>query len=248
MIRAARGFWIYFRGLKLWASHRELWSLSIIPFLLDLICLIAGLFYTFTKGPLIVGHFLQRPDIWYKLILYYGALALTILSLFFAVVFVVFIVGNLLAFPFNGMMAEKTLLIMEAHSDEEKSWGSILKKTMRNTGAMFKKTLILLVAGVFIFAATLIPFLGLIGAALSIFLMAYDRVDYSFDHYRWSFKQRVSFVKSHLPEMIGFSVALGLTTVLPIINMLVMPGSVVAGASLVADIQKRNPSLERSHT
>src|SRR5205807_207024 len=99
------------------------------------------------KIPEIVAHLVHKPELWYQFIWYYFILILTSLSLFFIVIFIVFIFANLLAFPFNDLLAEKTLALNSALPEKKaglKSWAS---KSVKNMNAMFKKTLIMLVVG-----------------------------------------------------------------------------------------------------
>jgi uncharacterized protein involved in cysteine biosynthesis len=250
MTRIASGFSIYFRGMKLWATQRELLRLSAIPFFIDLVCLALGFYFTITRLPGVVAKIVHAPELWYQYVFYYLVLLITSLSLFFIVIFVVFIFANLLTFPFNDLLAERTLRILSAFPEGETNNGRLrswLRKSVTNSSAMAKKTLILLIVGGVMMVSTLLPGLGFLAALVGVFLMAFDRVDSSFDHFQWPLRRRIDFVKEHFLEMIGFAGALGLTTAIPVINILVMSGSVVAGATLVAHLTKGESKLERSH-
>ena len=112
---------------------------------------------------------------------------------------------------------------------------------------MLKKAVILLIVAGFLMLATLVPGLGLFGAFVAVIIMAFDTMDYSFDHFTYPFRKIIAFLRSHFLEIVGFAGGLGLTTAIPVINMALMPGSVVAGAFLVAELIQRS-SVERPHS
>lgn len=243
----AFGFSTFFGGLRLWARTPALLKLSIIPFLVDFVFFVGGLIFAMAQIPTLLAHIVSQPEFWYQYVWYYFVMIVTALSLFLIVIFIVFVAANLLLFPFNDILADRVLEIHHALPHREKGLKSWWQKTKRNSSAMAKKTIILLVVAGFLALATLVPGLGFFAALIGVFIMAFDRLDYSFDHYQWTFKQRVSFMKSNLGAVLGFATGLGLTTAIPMINILAMPGSVVAGASLVAHLSQRT-NLERSHS
>jgi len=245
MKRFLYGFAVYFRGLKLWLSHRSLIKLSLIPFLLDFLCLGFGLYFTVTRFSEITSRFVHHPERWYGFVLYYIELGIAAFSLFFIVLFLSFIFANLIAIPFNDLLAERTLRIHGASpalQQGSKAWAA---KSFKNMGALLRKLPILIVAGAIMTFAAFIPGLGFIAAMIGVFLMAVDRLDYASDQHQLSFKERVQFVRSNFSEVAGFAAALGLTTALPLFNILLMPGGVVAGSLLFADLRsKKREGLE----
>jgi CysZ protein len=247
MRRIILGFKIYFSGIKFWLSQKSLLRLSIIPFILDFICLAAGLSFVLMKLPAVISHLVHKPELWYQYIYYYLVYIFTALILFLITLFVVSIVANFIAFPFNDLLSQKTLLLKSALSERERSVGGWLKHTQHNLIAMAKKTLVLLVVACLLIVAALIPGVGIFAAFISLLLMSYELCDYSFDHFQLTFAQRWQLVRQHFFELIGFSLALGLTSSIPVLNILILPGGVVAAALLVAEIRGRG-IFERSHT
>jgi CysZ protein len=233
------GFATYFVGLKLWVSHRSLLKLSVIPFFLDLVCLIFGIYFTVTHFSQIAAQFVHRSGSTFGWLFYYLKLAVTALSLFFIVLFLVFLFANLVMLPFNDILAEKTLQLKSALPEIQKGPKARGAKTLKNMGAMLRKLPILIVAGVIMTFAAFIPGLGIFAAAIGVFLMAVDRMDYASDHHQLSFKERIRFVRAHFWEVAGFAAALGFTTAIPFFNILLMPGSVVAGSLLFADLKSK---------
>jgi CysZ protein len=249
MKRFAKGFHLFFAGLRLWIRSKKLLGISAFPLVIDFFCLAGGAYVAFLKIPSITAMIVSAPVFWYQYLLYYFVMIITALSLLLIVIFGVYVVASLLTFPFNDILAERTLRHHEVLQGEPRGFKGWMKRSAANSGAMFRRTAILLVVGCFLFLSTLIPGVAVIAGFISAVILATDRIDYSFDQFGWSFKQRVSFIKSALPEIVGFAAALGLTSLIPIINILIMPGSIVAGAVLVSDLIKKGPTpLERPHS
>ncbi|MDZ4676276.1 MAG: EI24 domain-containing protein [Oligoflexia bacterium] len=248
MISLSRGFTNYFSGLKFWMNTRSLLGLSLFPMIINIILFAAGFSFAITKIPEAVAYVVQKPELWYQYVLYYIVLILTALTFFILTLFVVAVVSNFIAFPFNDKLAEKTLTlhgVLDSKNEGIKGW---LSGSVKNFTAMFKKLLFLLIAGCILLFATLIPGLGLVAGLIGVSLITFDILDYSFDHFHMSFQERMHFMRGNKLEIIGFTFAIGLTTAIPVLNMLMLPGSVVSGARFVAQIKKRSPSIERSYS
>jgi CysZ protein len=216
-----------------------------IPIIINFVFLVSGFIFSINHVGEIVEKIVSDPHFWYQYVLYYILYVVTFLSLFLIILFVVLTAANLLAFPFNSLLAEKAIHIHKQSPKERARW---IKKTWSNLGALLRRTLIFLIVGGVLILATLIPGLGVIGAAIGIFLLAYDRLDYGFDHYGLTFEARKKFVREHFLEVLGFAVGLGLTSSIPVVNILAQPGGVVAGSLLVVKLTGRDPLLERPHS
>jgi CysZ protein len=241
--RVVSGFSTYFEGLRFWTSSRPLLRLSVVPFFIYLFSVVAGLSFALSKIPEAVKFVVSSPQAWYQYIFYYALMALTALAFFFITLFVSSVIGNLVAFPFNDALAEKTLLLTKALPETKWQFKGWVSKSLKNLGAMLRKAMVLLIVGGLLLFAALLPGLGLIAGAIGIFIMAVDIMDFTFDHFQMTFGERKNFIRSYLPEMIGFTGALALTMAIPIINMLALPGSVVAAAWLFSKI--KSPGLSR---
>jgi uncharacterized protein involved in cysteine biosynthesis len=239
----ALGFFTYFRGLQVWLRSGALLRLSIVPWVLDAFCMMLGLYYAGTHVGAVTASFwslfARQPEHWYQFALYYGLYALTGLSLFFLVILFVVIFANLIVFPINDSMAEKTLRLEGAVLPGTRGARAWAGKSIRNTLAMVEKAAVLLGAGSLLtLGALLIPGFGFIAAAAGVFLIAIDRMDYACDQYQMGFGARMSLIRANFATVAGFATALGLMTAIPFVNVLLMPGGVVAGACLVAQLRR----------
>lgn len=236
----SRGLATYFSGIQAGLTQGDLLRLTLIPFVIDCLCLVASLFYAFSHLSEVVTHVLHQPETWYQYFLYTALYLVTAVGMLFLAVFVAMIFANLLAFPFNDMLAERTLSKAKALPMTPRTVKNRLKKSFRNIAAMLKKTFLLLLFAASFALLGLIPGLAIVGAGLSVFILAWDRLDYSFDQYEMTLGQRIDFIREHFTEILGFSFGLGLVTAVPVINILVLPASVVAGAQLIARLKVQN--------
>lgn len=239
MKRLIDGFSAYFVGIKIGLTHGDLLRLTLIPFVLDCLCLVATLFYAFSHIADVVTHILHQPANWYQYFLYYALYLVTAIGLLFIAILVAMIFANLVSFPFNDMLAEKSLLKENALVFTQRTFKNRMKKSFRNFSAMLKKTVLLLVFAASLALLGLIPGLAILGAAFSVFILAWDRLDYSFDQYEYTLGQRIDFIRNYFPEILGFAAGLGVVTAIPVVNILLLPASVVAGAHLVAKLIDR---------
>jgi CysZ protein len=238
MKKLLTGFSAYFTGIKNGLTHGDLLRLTVIPFFLDCACLLATLYYTYSHLSDIVTYVLHRPETWYQYFLYYALYLVTGIGLLFLSILVAMIFANLISFPFNDMLAEKSLLKERALVLSERTFKMRMKKSFRNFSAMLKKTVLLLIFAALLALLGLIPGLAILGVVFSVFILAWDRLDYSFDQYEFTLGQRIDFIRKYFSEVLGFSAGLGLVMAIPIVNILLLPASVVAGAHLVASLRK----------
>lgn len=236
--RVASGFTGYFQGLRFWSRHSQLVRLSIIPFFIYVAFLVVGLGFAIGKIPETVNYVISRPEVWYQYIFYYLLMVATGLAFFFITLFLVSVISRLIAFPFNDALAEKTLLLNKVLTAENWSFKAWASKSAKNFGAMLGKTLVLLLVGAVLVVAALLPGLGIVAGAVGMFILAWDMMDFSFDHFQMPFTERRHFIRRNLPEMIGFTGAMALTMAIPVLNMLALPGSVVAAACLFSKVKQ----------
>jgi uncharacterized protein involved in cysteine biosynthesis len=73
-------------------------------------------------------------------------------------------------------------------------------------------------------------------------------MDYAFDHFGDTLNARIHFIKSNMGTILGFCVGLGLTSMSPVINFLLIPAHVSAAAIMVGQIKRAEKTVEGSHS
>lgn len=237
-LRFLKGFRAPFAGYKLLLANASLWRLATIPYLIDLVLFSAGIYYGQKYVPGIVSAYVRNETFWEQ-ILYYPILVLTFIVCLVLLFTCVFFLTNLIASPFNAVLAERTLVLEGGLAGKQFQVGRWLKVSARMLIIAVTKAVIFLSLGAVLFFFGLIPGLNVIAAFVGLLMMSFDCADYSFEALEMSFRDRLRFHRSHLAEFSGFGCALGLTFLIPGLNFLLYPGTVVGAACLVADLRRQ---------
>ena len=158
-----------------------------------------------------------------------------------AMVFFTFtLVGNLIAAPFNALLAEKVQQMEGAELPEltMKDWLVILPRSiareLQRMAYYLPRALILLV----------LSFIPVVGALLWFgfngWMMSIQYCDYAADNRGVSFKQMMSRLKENNPSCWFFGSTINLMMLVPLLNLLIMPAAVV-GATLYWERRVESP-------
>ncbi|WP_252176293.1 sulfate transporter CysZ [Endozoicomonas sp. 4G] len=163
--------------------------------------------------------------------------------LFLAMLGVVFftftIVGNFIAAPFNGLLAEK-VQNLHGKSDlpeyELKDWLTLLPKTIGREG---RKLVYYLPKAVVLLVLSFIPVVNLITPVLwflfNSWMMSIQYCDYAADNRGVSFNDMLDRLKQDRNYVWGFGATVTLVMLIPFINLLIMPAAVVGSTLLWED-------------
>ena len=163
--------------------------------------------------------------------------------LFFAMLGVVFftftIVGNLIAAPFNGLLAEK---VQKLHGGSDlpeyelKDWLILVPRTV---GRELTKLLYYLPRAIVLLIVSFIPVVNLASPFLwfgfNSWMMSIQYCDYAADNRGVSFKQMLFKLKSQKGKAWGFGATVTLVLLIPFINLLIMPAAVIGSTLLWED-------------
>lgn len=146
------------------------------------------------------------------------------------------IVANLVAAPFNGYLAEKTELLLTGQPlGVENNWKTILMLVPRSIGRELRKMLYYLPLLLLVFVATFIPGINVVAAPLGFLLaawmMAIQYLDYPIDNHMLSFAQVKQGARYQQLTSLGFGGAVMLGTMIPLLNLVIMPAA-VCGATV----------------
>lgn len=221
-----------FRLLK----HPELRGYVIIPLLINTL-VFGGLFWWSLRG---IGWAIQSainrlPEWldWVSWIMWPAAVLLVLIVVMFAFS----TLANLLAAPFNGLLAEKTeeLLTGKSIASKETLWGAIKQvprifmKELHKLGFQIKWLVALLIISV-------IPGLNVIAPLLwfcfSAWMAALEYCDYPMDNHLYSFPEVRETVATQRWSCFSFGALVMAGNMVPVFNLLMMPAA-VCGATLL---------------
>ena len=155
-----------------------------------------------------------------------------------AIFFTFSIIANIIAAPFNGMLAEQVEYHLTGRfpQDKEMSWGEIVIKAIPMIWNEISKMLYALVLAIPFLLLFVIPVINIAAPffwiAYSSWMMAIQYLDIPMANHDIPGKQIRQTARSKRLLSMGFGAIVTLMTTIPFINFLVMPAA-VAGATLL---------------
>ena len=145
------------------------------------------------------------------------------------------IITNLIAAPFYGLLAEKVELHVTGSAADSEPLAQMIPRTI---GREFAKLWYFVVRGIGIallmLVLSFIPLLNLlvpvIGILWGTWCMAIQYVDYAADNNRWPFRELRGQLGGSLFSTGGFGGLVMLGTMVPVVNIFIMPAAVAGGA------------------
>jgi CysZ protein len=233
MSNPVSGFHYFFEGAKL-LLQPKIRRFVVLPLVLNTMLFVGAIWLSASQfgaaSDWLVAH---MPDWmqWLSWLLNIIAIVIAALIVFFTFS----IMANLVAAPFNGLLAEAVYFKLTGtkppeQSDETNFWEQILpafknELTKLRVFALWSiPCLLLFVIPVVNVAAPFIWF------ALSAWMLALEYLDYPMGNHAMTFTEQRALLAKHRFLTLGFGSAISLATLIPVANFLVMP-SAVAGAT-----------------
>lgn len=148
------------------------------------------------------------------------------------------VVANLVAAPFNSLLAEQVEFHLTGHFPEGEAigWGALMAKTVPLFWNEIHKTLYALLWAIPFLLLFAIPFINVaapfLWLAYSAWILAIQYLDFPMGNHELTGKQIRRQARSARLLSLGFGSAVLLLTAIPFVNFLAMPAA-VAGASLL---------------
>lgn len=205
----------------------------LIPLFINL-CFFIGLF-------MLMWHYVGEFNVWFAHYLpdWLHWLSAVLWLLFFISFFIVFIytfvvIANLIAAPFNSLLAEKVEYILTGNNAVQRTWWENVKDVPRIIGRQLSlfgyfipRALLCVVLFFIPVVQAIAPFLWFIFTA---WFMTLTYIDYPTDNHRVPLAKVHEQLRDRRWLSFGFGASVLLISMLPIINLLAMPAA-VAGAT-----------------
>lgn len=198
--------------------------------------LFAGLFYVLTQqfGMWMDGLMASLPGFLAPLeyLLWPLCLLLLLLMVFFAFT----LVGNLVAAPFNGFLAEKVAVVVTGQDCSPAfHWAELLSMVPRTLVRELHKLGYFLPRILLLMVFSLIPVINLLAVPLwlllGIWMAAVQYLDYPADNQQLSWQETLAWIRQRRWKSLGFGAGTYVALLVPGLNLLVIPVAVV-GATL----------------
>lgn len=153
-----------------------------------------------------------------------------------AVIFGFTALANLIAAPFNSLLAEKVAERFGGQPVSAPSWGQVARALPRTLGAELRKLGYFLVRAIPLGLLFLIPGLNLaapfLWAVFSAWFLALEYSDYPLGNQGLLFGEQRERLRAQRLTALGFGAGATLLTLIPVVNLFAMPAAVI-GATLL---------------
>ncbi len=165
------------------------------------------------------------------------------LILIFSLAFVFTLLANLIGAPFNGLLAER----VEAHltgagTEPSPSWLTLVKSLPRLMGSEVRKLLYLLICIVPLLLLQFVPLINLIAPFLlflfGAWMFALEYMDYPLGNHGALFKEVRLTMRARRKVAYGFGSAVAVISMIPVVNLFIMPVAVAGATALYVDFLK----------
>lgn len=175
-----------------------------------------------------------------------------------AVVFIIFglsslfaTIGNWIAAPFNGLLAERTELLLTGQPLPVMQWHELFTDLPRIFKRELQKFFYWLPRALLIVLAFFIPALGqtivpILWFIFSSWMMAIQYIDYPYDNHKISFQIMRRQLNEHRSRNWSFGAFITLATWLPFINWLIMPVAICGATAIWVDDYRAQNGLPLS--
>ena len=215
-------------------THKGLKRYIAIPLLINTILFGAAVYYGSTKLGQLMGWVEDKLPGWLDW------LSWLLIPLFvIAVVLVVFfgfaVVGNLIAAPFNGLLAEAVEMKLRGRPfDSAGGWKKLARELFASIASELRKLTYFTVRAVPLLILLLIPGVNVIATVLwllfSAWMLAVEYADYPMANHGLTFPRQRKILAGRRFLSLGFGGAMTLALMVPVLNFLVIPAG-VAGAT-----------------
>ncbi|MDV7103255.1 sulfate transporter CysZ [Vibrio sp. TH_r3] len=229
------GFGYFFQGIQL-ALTPGIRRFVILPLLTNIILVGSALFYLFSHLNGWITDWMSYVPNWLSWLSYilWPVLTITILGTFS---YLFSTLANLIASPFNGLLAEKVEEKLSGKLDSDQNLVSIIKDTPRIIARELQKIVYFAPKAIGLFILLLIPALGQTVAPIlwfifSAWIMAIQYCDYPFDNHKVPFHTMRQDLKQNQTKAYGFGFCVAFFTAIPILNLIVMPVAVCGATAM----------------
>lgn len=194
----------------------------------------------------------------FSLLIYYGAgqfqalldwllptwldwLAVVLLPIFLVIALVIVfftfsLVGNLVAAPFNGFLAEAVESLLTTQTMRGSTWAEIVGEVGRTFLSELRKLGYIALWGIPALILFVIPGINLLApfvwVAFSAWMLAISYVDYPMGNHRLSFPEQRRRLAERRWLALGFGAAVMVALAIPVVNFVVIPAAVCGATAL----------------
>ena len=224
-------------------SQQGLRRFVIMPILLNIVLMIGllWLFITQISGMIEwVMNFLPNWLDWMSSIMFIASLVMILTVFYFSFT----MLSGFIAAPFNGLLAEKVEKMLTGEVMIETNMQDFIKDVPRMLAREWQKLWYSLPKYIALFLFGFMPFLGqtvvpIIAFVFGAWMMAIQYCDYPFDNHKISFHAMRFKLAQNRTQSLVFGALITLCTLVPIINLVVIPVAVCGATVMWVDTYRK---------
>ncbi|MCP4323236.1 MAG: sulfate transporter CysZ [Alteromonadales bacterium] len=229
------------KGAKL-LSHPKLRFFVLIPLMINVLIFASAFWFLFSAITEWIDSYIAALPNWLSW-LSYLFWPFLIFSILVSFSFIFSTVANLIAAPFNGLLAEKTENLLtgkpindDGFADLIKDLPRIFKRELQKLAYLLPRLLICLVLFLIpAFGQTVAPFIWFVFAG---WMMVIQYADFPFDNHKIPFSEMKKALSAHLGKNLTFGMLTSFFTTIPVVNFVIMPIAVCGATAFWVDIYK----------
>ncbi len=174
----------------------------------------------------------------------FGAVLLFSMAFFFT------LLANLIAAPFNGLLAERVEAYLVGNTSQAApSWQTLVRSMPRLMGSEIAKLAYLIACLVPLFILHFIPLINIVAPALLFLFGAWmftlEYMDYPMGNHGALFRDVRRQMRQYRGAAYGFGCAVAFLSSIPVVNLFVMPIAVAGATALYVDHIRDDPARSR---
>ncbi|MEG3755630.1 sulfate transporter CysZ [Psychromonas arctica] len=236
------GLGYLFKGVQL-LRHPQLRVFVLVPLFINVLIFASAFWFLFSSITDWIETYMQALPAflsWLSYILW----PVIIFSILFSFSFIFSTIANLIAAPFNGLLAEKTEILLTKSAINDDGWQDLLKDLPRILKRECQKWAYFLPRMLGCFILFFIPVIGqtiapIIWLVFAGWMMAIQYADYPFDNHKVSFAVMRETLGKRFGKNITFGMIISFCTTIPLLNFIIMPIAVCGATAAWVDIYKQ---------
>jgi len=155
-------------------------------------------------------------------------------------------IANIIASPFNGILAEKTeLYLTKSIPTEESGFSELIASIPHSLAREFHKLRYYLPRFILLSLLSFIPGVNILVFVFAAWMLAIQYIDFPMDNHKLMFKDMIALIKERNLSAIGFGAIVMFSLMVPILTFIVIPAA-VCGASIfwVEELKDRTKALK----
>ncbi len=237
---AQNGAGYFFKGFEL-IRLKGIRRFIFIPLTINLVLFSYAFYYLFMQVDYYMSFLDAMIPQWLSWISYL-IWPLAIISLLIIFSFIFSTAANWIAAPFNGLLSEKMEALLTGQPSDDADFKDVVKDIPRTLSREWSKLAYYLPRAIgFFIISWFVPVIGQIIWFLFVaWMMAVQYKDYPFDNHKISFNQAKQALKERQGLSYSFGISVAIFSMIPIINLIVMPVAICGATALWVDNYREN--------